>query len=804
MKNVYLLSGIALTMCLMLTSCSKEEFEQQPTEAEAITIAEEVLGFTIDPKQDWSMTQSGSIDVTVNAGIDANEVLILDAYPYGGSEAKILGHVNAKEGQTVTVDYIAPKTLESIYVACKNASKQYRTKRVDIGTKSVSFKETATRALHRVQTQTVDSPSKEEIGYSFNAKMSQALDKYNHSGIRHYNTEQNYSAWSRATWNDKFYQINATVEETNKTAADRADLWDVLKTKIPENVNNIPKAMQTGYSVTTTGEPITMTPIYRNSSSGGKLGYYYYRTGSKPTAEQIKNMDKYIIGEIGDRTQGNEHVYPYTYHLVFFGEDGNGTPQYTFPKGYTVEFFVQNTAPNGTATVFDGDGEWSTNKNDMRDYLTFTEGQDIGPSGTIKWMSGSWIQFSVQGDPTTFSTPVYDDKSPMQYFKVVTQGSEHGHFNDGTVYKITPYNDGVLEVALRIAPQKTAEVWQSTVGETNQSNAFKIHEFTHEATGYALRTSYEFPVRGNTQYTILTPGNILGFYGYALFGFNSNPTPVTVDVPITPECYGDGELNNDLHKFPNWARSENNLSHTAVFNIDGKNYLGFEDWNDMDYNDIIFEITGTEGGEEIIPDDPVYPIYSYAFEDSRNCDYDMNDVVIKATEDGDYIILKLVAAGATLDLNLRLYSYDNYSPSDNYYGPDFITLEYDGKTEVHDMMGVEKGYMINTRANNGKGANANPIEIRVSKSEYKNYQTLRLAIYVPAQKGKEAYEMRLSGSGTAPYGVIIPMDWKWPREWVNVKNAYSQFEGFAETAGENEEWYKVPTAGSVMDENGEY
>lgn len=809
MKNMYLLRGFAaLAMGMILASCSSDDFEQQPTEAEAVTLAEEKLGFTFDPNQDWSMTQSSSIDVTVNADIDANEVLILDAYPYGASTINILGHADAKEGQTVTVDYIAPKSLTSVYVACRNANKQYRTKRVDIGTKTVSFKETSTRALHRVQTQTVDNPSKEEIGYSFNAKMSQAWDKFDHSSVRCSTMEgSNTSAWDKTAWNDKLYQINATVEETNMTAVDRADLWNVLKTRIPENENNIPKARQTGYSVTTTGEPITMTPIYRNSSSGGKLGYYYYPTGSKPTAEQIKSMDKYIIGEIGDRTQGNEHVYPNTYHLVYFGEDGN-TPQYTFPEGLTVEFFIQNTAPNGTTTVFDGDGEWSTNKNDLKDYFTLTNGVDVGvhdgwstgnAAGSIQYMNNSNIRFGVEGDPTTFSTPATDEKSEMYYFKVVTQGSNNGHFNDGTVYKIKPYNDGVLEVALQIAPTKTAEVWQSTEGETNQSNAFKIREFHNEATNYALRTSYEFPVRGDRQYSIFIPGNKLGFYGYALFGFNSSPNPTTVDVPITPECYGDGELNNDLHKYPNWARSENNLSHTAVFSIDGKNYLGFEDWNDMDYNDVIFEITGTEGGEEIIPGEPEMPTYSYAFEDSKNGDYDMNDVVLKVREDGDDIVLKLVATGAALDLNIRLYNNDGEDGMQ--YGKNFITLSYNDKTEVHEMLGAEHGYLTNTGADTNAGAMANPIEIRVPKANYADYRKLRLAIYIPTQKGKEEYEMRLAGSGQAPYGVIIPEDWKWPREWVNITIAYPEFKGFAETAGMNEDWYKTPSGNYVMDES---
>ena len=809
MKKMSFSKGLAiLAFGMVVASCSKVDDVYRPlSDEEAVAHAEEVLNMDIDPNQDWNMTRNGSITVTADAGINTTEVLILDAYPFGKSDAKILGQAEATEGQTVTVDYVAPMGQEYVYVACRNAQGKYRVRYATVDTKEVVFN-ASNKAPRRAE---VAAPSKTEIGYSFNAQMSQAWDRYNHSSVRSNMEYGNATAWNRTTWNDKLYQINATVEETNMTAAQRSDIWDVLETRIKENENNIAKAQHTGYSVTTKGEPITMTPIYRNSSSGGKLGYYYYRTGSKPTAEQIKSMDKYIVGEIGDRSQGNGHVYPNTYHLVFFGEDGKGTPQYVFPEGYTVEFFIQNTAANGVETMFANEGEWSSNKDAMRDYLTFTEGQDIGPSGTIKWMSGSWIQFGVQGDPTTFSTPVTDNKSEMYYFKVVTQGSNNGHFNDGTVYKIKPYNDGVLEVALQIAPLKTAEVWQSTEGETNQSNAFKIREFYNEATNYALRTSYEFPVRGDRQYSIFIPGNKLGFYGYALFGFNSGPTPATVDVPITPECYGDGELNNDLHKYPNWFRSENNLSHTAVFSIDGKNYLGFEDWNDMDYNDVVFEITGTEGGEEIEVDDVMKPIYSYAFEDTNGGDYDMNDVVIRAreSEDGTKMILKFVAAGATLDLNVRLYP--NAGDDGMTYGSTYQVLARDnGITEIHDMFGAERGYMINTNGGDANCVTAPVFEIEIDKAAYgvTDASKLRLAIY----SWQHDNEMRLSGSGDMPYGLIVPGNWKWPKEYINIKFAYNNkntneaeadqsFENYGSNAGHAMWWFYYPTESNVMDES---
>lgn len=203
------------------------------------------------------------------------------------------------------------------------------------------------------------------------------------------------------------------------------------------------------------------------------------------------------------------------------------------------------------------------------------------------------------------------------------------------------------------------------------------------------------------------------------------------------------------------------------------------------------------------------PIYSYAFEDTHNGDYDMNDVVLKVQEftdgEGDDAVqklrIKLVAIGATLNLNIRLYPAAE--PGDGevaHYAGDFTVLEYNNKTEVHEMLGVEQGMMYNTGWNGNK---VRPITIVIEKGNY-NPSALPIAIY-SAEQG----EIRLAGAGQAPYGVVIPKDWSWPTERTNIETSYNEtsttegdqsFKNFAEHAGESQKWFNHPT-NKVMNES---
>ena len=197
--------------------------------------------------------------------------------------------------------------------------------------------------------------------------------------------------------------------------------------------------------------------------------------------------------------------------------------------------------------------------------------------------------------------------------------------------------------------------------------------------------------------------------------------------------------------------------------------------------------------------------WTYAFEDNKTrCDFDMNDVVIQVRENEENeneLIVTLVAAGC---------EYDNYV----WLGYDII--EWPNGKEVHDAFGINHGVMVNT--GNGKGVDLDPVSITIPKpanfdfqnpgfkirafkinSDPTNEDNARSSFVEIVQEGNP------SGLPQAPVGIAIPDKWKWPKERVNVTNAYDGFIAWGSQdnlalRAEDGGWYKEPAANSVYGE----
>lgn len=175
--------------------------------------------------------------------------------------------------------------------------------------------------------------------------------------------------------------------------------------------------------------------------------------------------------------------------------------------------------------------------------------------------------------------------------------------------------------------------------------------------------------------------------------------------------------------------------------------------------------------------------FTYAFEDLNKevGDYDMNDVVLKCTgpKDGK-ITVKLAAAGAMK--NLYVYFYNEQT--------DIRTPLFDGK-EVHVAFGVEEGTIVNT----GITSSTTVVEQTISVDEGFLFTT-HGDFYIVDEQGRESHIPTFDAtfnSGDAPYGICVPYDWKYPREYVSVINAYPTFVDWAGDVNV-QDWYTTDKA----------
>jgi hypothetical protein len=207
--------------------------------------------------------------------------------------------------------------------------------------------------------------------------------------------------------------------------------------------------------------------------------------------------------------------------------------------------------------------------------------------------------------------------------------------------------------------------------------------------------------------------------------------------------------------------------------------LCFESGTDADFNDVILEV---EGGIEPIPFIPDfnYDFYTFCFEDREVGDYDMNDVVIKATRINKTTVeYSIVACGAHDQLQIK-----------NING-----TKIRDDQEVHSLFGVSANTFINTV----KGEKVYPaVTERVTVDQNFSFLNEDTQLYIyNVSTGKT---IKLSKKGEDPHGIMIPYDFKYPIEKMCIKDAYGRFNEWGQNRVTSTDWYKYYTPGTVYNE----
>ncbi len=246
------------------------------------------------------------------------------------------------------------------------------------------------------------------------------------------------------------------------------------------------------------------------------------------------------------------------------------------------------------------------------------------------------------------------------------------------------------------------------------------------------------------------------------------------------ELYGDGRLNNKINSWPNFKSSNLGTDGPRVgwINVEDRLYMCFESGTDSDFNDIILEV---EGGIEFFSFYPEYEhdFYTFCFEDRELGDYDMNDVVIKATRINNTTVeYSVVACGAHDKLQIK-----------NING-----TKIRDDQEVHSLFGVSTNTFINTV----KGAQTYPaVTERVTVDKDFSFLNENTQPYI--YNVSEGKTIKLSEKGEDPHGIMIPYDFKYPVEQKCIKDAYSRFNEWGETRVNSTDWYKYYTPGTVFE-----
>ena len=235
MKKLFILTILG---SLALSSCS--DLDLDGAQAQQIKEnAEELFGI-IDPNQDWSNVSSGTVSVTADASLkNIAKVQILTESPFFNVQAKVLAEAEATKGQTLTLNYDAPRANTRLIAACVDNKGNYYIKGFNIGEEKVSFKSTAARTRAAGATRaSSEIPDLSAVKLDFD----ESFLSYN--ALR---TLKNYNSWKGKNWdNDRLWWstgsgssngwtiANSTIyrSATDFTDEERTTLRDIYNTSL--------------------------------------------------------------------------------------------------------------------------------------------------------------------------------------------------------------------------------------------------------------------------------------------------------------------------------------------------------------------------------------------------------------------------------------------------------------------------------------------------------------------------------------------------------------------------------------------
>lgn len=272
-------------------------------------------------------------------------------------------------------------------------------------------------------------------------------------------------------------------------------------------------------------------------------------------------------------------------------------------------------------------------------------------------------------------------------------------------------------------------------------------------------------------------------------------------------------------------------STAMTYTVGDKRYFSFEDWVDVDFNDIAFMVAPESENTEIVDGDIETNPYIFAVEDLgaiADSDIDFNDVVfaVEHVAGSEEAFVTMLAAGGTLPVQLFYNGYEldgSGGVNGEVVGGLFVgagrRFDHVNKWFGHDAKNAVVG--VGNGSRNVDYGNVTTMKIPVDpsftltdKAEATEGKVLGFSVKVDRGDGTYEEVTRPDATGEAPQMIILPGTWAWPLEKMPISGAYpggissngEVFPSFQDWVNDgdgkgyqNANWHKAPSRGRVVE-----
>ena len=781
MKKKYLMKGMAaLALLAGFSSCVKDVDGSSSginEEQRAKENAELQLGFMIPDGQTWDMASQVEASVTVNGDYGAKyTVSIYENNPFqNNNRATVLGKAEVTSGSTVNISFTCPDAATMVFAAIKDEKGYSYVKPANVknGKVEVVFGENAagSRAMRAASATNshVDIPTCTVTNAYVQSFLEGAKEPTDA------NVEDNYDNTS--------YAINYTNGTNSVNDID----W-----------NNSEQKAERDYFFTLSWEEQIAYALAHHPT-----WLTYNRDENYVTKFKITGEWNKLIGVLStEEADGDARtVYVSGKWTIPAGKEqrvGGGAViviveggEIVIPEGATMNFVNQARLVNAGGTISGGGTINVTNGNNP--------GEEGYNSGTISIgkFNQNFGTFFNYGTFANYATELNGGAGTSTFVNrghMYISGAPKGSSSANMQIKNACWFEASGEVACKLIENGSGSYFKAAALDLSCSEG-----------GEGIGTYIAADENSSMVITGAVKLNSTLIYGpngdnssYLEFD-NINFINVGERYPVTGNLniYVGGFTgeNGDAERFENaW-----NLNMAAG---SGAKMVGKAAFNTAPTDPSDCSPGFTPNIPEIIWED--LKVYTYAFEDQTvNTDYDMNDVVLKVnyhvkninaeTGEVEYDKTKLdvllVALGATYEITAKIGDADLFKEGN------------EGK-ELHQVLGVSKGIMVNTGEKAQNGVAPKSCTVAVPTTWNGEFESLPVSIHV-STTGKDYV---FPNNDAYPHAVMIPVDWAWPTERTNVITAYPKFKNWATstaTPRADSDWYNIDNAvsGKVVQNN---